>query len=320
MKLLIAVDSAISTEVLVGAVGARPWPDGTTAHVLSVVVDADIPEEVWREEGYVKEAVRREMERRGEQITAHAVERLREVGIPAEVLVTRGDPGQLIPFFARKWSSDLIFVRAHVRTDFAHWMLGSVARAVVTAAPCSVQVVRDAGEDRAHTLDSGRRVLLATDGSETSAAAARALAGRPWPEGSEFRVVSVGEPWALKPSRVRRDEQAQEAVGSAERVLASAGLKATGAVLSGDAKEVILDEAKKWAADLVVVGSNGRRGFKRFLLGSVSEAVAMNAHCSVVVVRGPARRAMKARASGRSFTVPRGSGGDRKLEKVAGKG
>ncbi len=298
MKLLIAVDSAISAEVLIGAVGARSWPDGTTAHVLSVVADADVPEEVWREEGYGMGAVRREMERRGEQINALAVERLKEVGIPAEVSVTRGDPRHLIPFFARKWSSDLIFVRAHVRKDMAHWMLGSVAKAVVTTAPCTVQIVRDLGGDRTGTLEIGRRVLLATDGSETSAAAARALAERPWPEGSEFKVLSVEEPWALKLSRVRRDGQAQDAVGSAERVLASAGLKATGAVLSGNAKEVILEEAKRWAADLIVVGSHGRRGFRRLLLGSVSEAVAMNAHCSVVVVRGPARTSRKARSSG----------------------
>lgn len=299
MKLLIAADSAISTEVLVGAVGVRPWPDGTTAHVLSVVVDADVPPEVWREEGYGKATVQREMERREEQITTIAVERLKEVGIPAEVLVTRGDPRQLIPFFARKWSSELIFVRAHARKNLAHWMLGSVARAVVAAAPCTVQIVRDPAEDRAHTLESGRRVLLATDGSETSAAAAQALAGRPWPEGSEFRVLSVEEPWAIKPSRVRHDEQAQEAVRSAEQILASAGLKVTMAVsVSDNAKEVILEEARKWAADLIVVGSHGRRGFKRFLLGSVSEAVAMNAHCSVVVVRGPARPSRKGRASG----------------------
>jgi nucleotide-binding universal stress UspA family protein len=293
MKLLIAVDSAISAEVLVGAVGVRPWPDGTTAHVLSVVADVDVPEEVWREEGYGMGAVRREMERRGEQINALAVERLKEVGIPAEVLVTRGDPRHLIPFFARKWSSDLVFVRAHVRKDLAHWMLGSVARAVVTTAPCTVQIVRDQEEDRAHAPDGVRRVLLATDGSENSAAAARALAERPWPEGSEFRVVSVEEPWVFTSTRVRN----LEAVSSAEQVLASAGLKATGAVLSGNPKEAILDEARKWAADLIVVGSHGRRGFRRLLLGSVSEAVAMNAHCSVVVVRGPARPSRKARAA-----------------------
>ena len=297
MKLLIAVDSVISTDVLVDAVGIRPWPEGTTAHVLSVVADTDVPDEVWRKEGHGKGAVRREMETRGEQITPVA-KRLEEIGIPAEVVVARGDARHLIPFFARKWSSDLIFVRAHVRKDLTHWMLGSVARAVVTGAPCTVQIVRDAGDDRTHTLHSGRRVLLATDGSQTSVAAAQGIAGRPWPEGSEFRVVSVEEPWAMKTSRVKSDEQAQEAVTAASQLLASAGLKASGEVLSGRPKEVLLEEARRWGADLVVVGSHGRRGFKRFLLGSVSEAVAMNAHCSVVVVRASAQTSRKARASG----------------------
>ena len=282
VKLLIAADSAISTEVLVGAVGVRPWPKGTTAHLLSVVTEADVPEELWREESYTKNAVRREMERRGEQITALALGHLGEVGIPAEVIVTGGDPRHLISFFARKWSSDLIFLRAHVRKDYMHWMLGSVARAIVATAPCSVQIVRDAAEGLRHTLDSGRKVLLATDGSEFSLEAARALVTRPWPKGSEFRIVSAEEPWVITPSTAK----AQDAINSATEVLASAGLKATGAVHSGNAKDVILEEAQSWGADLIVVGSHGRRGFKRFLLGSVSEAVAMNAHCSVVVVRG----------------------------------
>jgi nucleotide-binding universal stress UspA family protein len=292
MKLLIAVDSANSTEMLVAAVGVRPWPEDTSARVLSVVEDADVPLEVWREFGYGRDAVRREMDSRGKQITSLAVERLKEVGIPAEVVVTRGDPRFLIPFFARKWSSDLIFVRAHVRKDFEHWMLGSVARAVVTSAPCTVQIVRNQTNEHAHTLDSARRVLFATDGSATSMAAAQALAGRPWPEDSEFSIVTVEEPWLIRPTSAILN------INSAEEVLASAGLKATAAALSGNPKEVILEEAKKWNADLIVVGSHGRRGFKRFLLGSVSEAVAMNAPCSVVVVRDPARSSRKARGSG----------------------
>jgi nucleotide-binding universal stress UspA family protein len=288
MKLLIAADSATSAEVLIDAVGIRPWPEGTTAQVLSVVADMDVPEEVWREVGYGANAVRREMQTRGEQITPVA-KRLEEIGIPVEVVVARGDARHLIPFYARKWSSDLIFVRAHVRKDLTHWMLGSVARAVVTAAPCTVQIVRDTEDDRTHSLDSGRRVLLAIDGSETSLRAAEALAARPWPIESEFRIVSVEEPWAIKSSR----QQPQEAMASAAQVLPAAGLKASGEVLSGNAKELILEEARKWGADLIVVGSHGRRGFKRFLLGSVSETIAMNAHCSVVVVRGVARSSRK---------------------------
>ena len=285
MKLLIAADSTASAEVLVHAVGNRPWPEGTTVQVLSVVADTDVPEEVWREQGGGKSAVQREMKRRGEQITPIA-QRLEEIGISPEVVVARGDARHLIPFFARKWSSDLIFVRAHVQKDFAHWMLGSVARVVLTSAPCSVQIVR-IGEGSAKTLHSARRVLLATDGSETSLKAARELSNRPWPEGSEFRILTVEEPWLIKPSSVVTNTD------SAEQVLASAGLKPTVAILSGKPKEVILTEAKKWNADLIVVGSHGRRGFKRFLLGSVSEAVAMNAHCSVVVARGSARAVKK---------------------------
>src|SRR5687768_6117863 len=288
MKLLIAVDSATSAEVLVNAVGIRPWPEGSTAHVLSVVADTDVPSEVWREHGYRKSAVQREMKTRGEQITPVG-KRLEEIGIPAEVVVTRGDARHLIPFFARKWSSDLIFVRAHVRKDAFHWMLGSVARAVVNDAPCNVQIVRAVAGDRKH---SGRRVLLATDGSETSAVAVEAVAARPWPDESEFRIVSVEEPWAIKSTSL----DPREAITSAEQTLTSAGLKTSGEVLSGNAKDVILEEARKWDADLIVVGSHGRRGFKRLLLGSVSDAVAMNAHCSVVVVRSPVKTSRKARA------------------------
>jgi nucleotide-binding universal stress UspA family protein len=96
--------------------------------------------------------------------------------------------------------------------------------------------------------------------------------------------VTVEEPWLIRPTGAILN------VNSVEQVLASAGLKATVAVLSGNPKEVILEESKKWNADLIVVGSHGRHGFKRFLLGSVSEAVAMNAHCSVVVVRDSTRR------------------------------
>jgi len=85
------------------------------------------------------------------------------------------------------------------------------------------------------------------------------------------------------------------AVNTCSALLTAAGLKVSGAVLSGNVKDVILEEARQWDADLIVVGSHGRRGFKRLLLGSVSDAIAMNAHCSVVVVRGAAAASKKAR-------------------------
>jgi nucleotide-binding universal stress UspA family protein len=68
--------------------------------------------------------------------------------------------------------------------------------------------------------------------------------------------------------------------------LQTAGFQAVGQVDEGDARDVILDWAKKWHPDLVLVGSHGRRGLDRFLLGSVSEAIVRHAGCSVEVVRG----------------------------------
>jgi nucleotide-binding universal stress UspA family protein len=69
--------------------------------------------------------------------------------------------------------------------------------------------------------------------------------------------------------------------------LRSAGFDASTSVREGDPKMVILDCATEWRTDLIVVGSHGRKGLTRFVLGSVSEAVARHAHCSVEIVRIP---------------------------------
>jgi nucleotide-binding universal stress UspA family protein len=82
-------------------------------------------------------------------------------------------------------------------------------------------------------------------------------------------------------------QRTEEAVMASEKIITDAGLTVSGtvAVPCATPKELILEEAHKWGADLIVVGSHGRRGINRFLLGSVSEAVASHAHCSVEIIR-----------------------------------
>lgn len=67
--------------------------------------------------------------------------------------------------------------------------------------------------------------------------------------------------------------------------LRASGLTAETAVRYGDARSVIVDEAKEWDADLIVVGSHGYTGVIRWLLGSVAQSVVSHAPCSVEVVR-----------------------------------
>ncbi len=281
MRLLVAVDTITTLDIVLKAIEARSWPNGTEADVLSVVEDDTIPVETWRSEGYGVSAVRHEMRRRGEQVSALAVERLRAIGIPAQVTVMRGDPAFLIPFAARKWSSDLILIRANNRTDFRNWLLGSVAKAVVECAESSVEVVRAPGI-------AGRRILLATDGSDASLAASQAVAEMTFAE--EVKVMSVINPirYSLEEIGVLRGkdtERAHHAVGQTVNVLRHAPVMITGEVVAGSRVRQILARARDWNADLIVVGTEERMGLQRLMSRGTAVAVANRAHCSVRVVR-----------------------------------
>ena len=290
MKVLLAVDSITTLDILLRDITSRSWPSGTEARVLSIVEDGEVPLETWREEGYGSSAVRQEMRRRGEQITAVAINHLQRVGIPAEVTVMRGDPAMLIPFTARKWPADLIFIRAHNRGDFRNWLLGSVAKSVVENAPCSVEIVRSTEAD--HGANDGTRILLATDGSDVSLAAAEAVAETTWPANSEVKIVSVIDPIIYSLSEIgllrdKRTERAHRAIGQAIRVLKDSSLKVSGEVIAGTIVRQITDRAKDWNANLIVLGTNQPRGLRRLLFGSTSTSVANRAHCSVRVIPGP---------------------------------
>lgn len=143
------------------------------------------------------------------------------------------------------------------------------------------------------------KILLAFDGSEHSEAAARELAGRPWPPNSVVHILTVVA--AYIPSAVEfvstgetagqiQDDHVQSARDLAETVAASlqtTGLRIEVVVRKGDARRLIVDEAKSWGADLIVMGACGHTAFERWLIGSVAQSVVAHAPCSVEVVRPP---------------------------------
>jgi len=128
----------------------------------------------------------------------------------------------------------------------------------------------------------------------------RAVASRRWPLKSEARVVIVEDPlvptmmghlipqvakWVEESNEGERDWM-QKMADRATQVLRSAELSVSSVITTGDPKLVLVTEAERWGADSIFVGSTGfSNRFERFLLGSVSAAVAARAHCSVEVVR-----------------------------------
>lgn len=147
------------------------------------------------------------------------------------------------------------------------------------------------------------KILIATDGSDASRsvieAACKAIAS---PENTEVKIISAVEPlapMAAEPFAVSAEYYAEIENGLSKNAKAFTGegvehLKeicpainnVSSEVFRGGAAGAIVEEAKNWGADLIVVGSHGYGFWSRTLLGSVSNSVVHSAPCSVLVVRG----------------------------------
>jgi len=217
----------------------------------------------------------------GWEITAEA-----SVGSPAWELVKKADG----------WKPDLIVVGSHGHSAVGQFVLGSVSQRVLTEAHCSVRVARG----RLEEPDTPVRIVVGVDGSPGSEAAVREVASRLWPLKSEVRVIAVNDPLTptligqLIPPVAKIIEESNQADRQAlDRVLAKSAefLRPSELILSteiceGNPKRALVRAAEAWGADCIFVGSLGfSNRFERFVLGSVSAAVAARAHCSVEVVR-----------------------------------
>jgi len=292
MRVLIALSATEQSREIVREAAARPWPANSKfllLHVLDPFPFARVAASLER----AKEAARKELESLAEE--------LRKAGWSTDTNVILGRARQAVTKAAAAWKANLILVGTHGGGALQRTLLGSTAREVLRSAHCSVEIVRNAARPRKEAGARATRVLVATDGSEFSAAAIRAVAARAWPKGSVAKVMSIPEPF-LPTSHfpffeIEEVERLNMAALKAAKKYAAAGadalfnadLQATADAPfpeSGNGREIV-KEAERWRADLIVVGSHGRRGFSRWYMGSVSEYVALHAPCSVEVVRIP---------------------------------
>lgn len=119
------------------------------------------------------------------------------------------------------------------------------------------------------------RVLICFDGTASSAAAVQMVVARGWPVDSVFKVLTVRQDSDLQKAAL---EPLQRRFG-VDRVLAEQR------VAGSSVGDTILHVAAQWQADLIAMGSRDRVGLTKLILGSVSDYVLKNAHCSVLVAR-----------------------------------
>ena len=290
MKLLIALDASSGSNAVVREVASRPWPEGSECCVMTAV-----------DPFFFSKAplLLKEAKEEAQRILDEYTEDLQPTGMRLSTEILLENPRHGIPKAASEWKADLIVMGSHGTGAFLRLLMGSTAQAVLRHAGCSVEIVREG-----RRKDGGMHVLVPTDGSACAEGALRAVAARPWPEGTEIRVVCVPEvpvlagaypyypPEVVLEVATANEEHAREAVQKGAAILRKTGLCVSEEIMEPRESPVraILGMADMWNADLIVVGSHGRRGFDRYVIGSVSESVALHAHCSVEVVRGTAQK------------------------------
>lgn len=141
------------------------------------------------------------------------------------------------------------------------------------------------------------RILVASSGGHESDEPVTAATQFPWPRGSEIHVISVAEvvqpvmvgmvPDAVDAGAVQieTNEEAQRTATGATQRFRDLGFQALAVVAQGDPETAIIDHAKTWDANVIVVGSRDQSLIERLLVGSVSDRVVHHAPCSVLVVK-----------------------------------
>lgn len=244
-----------------------------------------------------------------EQYLGGVAERLRGEGLDVQTRAAGIEDGKQagegIVKQAEGTGAAAIFIATHGRSGPKRWAMGSVAGDVVRAASCPVLVVR-AGGDAAASPSAVRRVLVPLDGSATSETALAEGVRVATALGATLDLMqAVPFPWAVYGTAAdgwATTDVDDLMVKGADDYLAQvqhrlpAALASERHVLRGGPALGILDHAEKTGADLIVMGTHGRSGVSRLILGSVADQVVRAGTVPVLLVRGTAEEQTKEQA------------------------
>jgi nucleotide-binding universal stress UspA family protein len=291
MKIVMGIDDAPCSLAALNYLESMPWARKAEWRLLSVV---QVPTMVYEIPGVAGAEAMEAMEAQKtvqQEWLAGKNRLLRENGIQSQAIVDEGDARTSLIQAVRDERADLLVVGSHGRTGITRLLLGSVAGYVVAHAPCSVLVVKGA---RRTTAGRPITVLIGIDDSPYSQEAVQWVRTRSWPADTRIHLLSaVAAPSshfvesnsvALRAAREQANVQ-EELVSRYERSFRDSGFVCESTVPKGDARIELETAAQRLEADLLVVGSHGRFGLSKLMLGSVAGHLVAHAACSVLVVK-----------------------------------
>ncbi|MEO5954541.1 MAG: universal stress protein [Nitrospiraceae bacterium] len=285
MKTLLAADGSDNAYEAVHAMKYLARAEQLTLlHALDVPRPAypmmvpDVAEELYRSlEQSMREDGERLLERVQSLLPMHAgpsTKQLR-IGSPAEVIVAT----------AEEQKADLIVLGARGLGPIKERLLGSVSHRILTLTPCATLIVNG-------PVKAMKNILLPLQGLSDAEAAIRFLQLKPFHDPVEITLLTVlpstQPPWPVEAAaaEILEKQALQSARGYIDSVterLRALGYQAQGIAVLGTPSATILQEATTLRSDLILMGTSGRQGITRFVLGSVSHALLHKMPCPVLV-------------------------------------
>jgi len=286
MKTILAVDGSDNSYEAVHALKYFARAEQLTLlHALDVPKPAypmmmpDAAEEIYKTlEQSMKEDGERLLDRIQSLLPMHAG--------PATKQLRIGSPAEVIVSMAEEQKADLIVMGARGLGPVKERLFGSVSHRILTLAPCATLVVNG-------PVKAMKQILLPLQGQSDAEAAIRFLQLKPFHDAINITLLTVlpetAPPWptdaaAAAASTEILEKQTDYINGVAER-LRAIGYQARGVAVVGTPSAIILQEATTLRSDLILMGTRGRKGVSRFMLGSASHAVLHHTPCPVLVFR-----------------------------------
>ncbi len=284
MQVIVPIDDKPSSQFLIDALIGMKWVEGTEIILLSIVRSSD------------------EMSAVKASLDQLAVE-LKSVLPHCElsVIVREGDPKSEILQLAEVIKAELILMGSNCRKGLDRLLLGSVSQAVLNAADCPVLITKPDYDTTRDAQSGFTDVLIAIDESIYSEAAIQWMGNFRWAPETRFVLATILEGVPDTTASISQVEAAhilfpyKKMISAAQKILKAQAKKLSLLVRNnnvtidlgtGSPSDAVAQLARMHDSDLIVMGSHGRTGLKKLILGSVSQAVSQHAPCSVAIVRG----------------------------------
>ncbi|MDH5562655.1 MAG: universal stress protein [Nitrospirota bacterium] len=306
MRMLLAIDQSKDSKAAITLLQKMQWPAGSTLILLHVTTidDRPVPTESSRlsrkKSGDAEEPLARvqsELQRLEQLLGSDTLQ--------VQSMVVNGVPGQEILNAIQKKKIDVVALGSRGLSRISGLLMGSVSEWVLNDALCSVLIGRPTA--RRGKSSNTLNVLLATDGSPDAWKAVDILKELGLPPESTITLLHVIKKHMYETAQCvdragksqaefsklakdlcrDRDSAGVRLLKATRDALGSLSLTIQERVALGHETEEILKAARQQTADLILMGSRGKTGLRRFLMGGVARTVSRHAPCSVLVVRAP---------------------------------